>query len=43
MARKILVNLGELPAEKLYGNEEKEFADGLKLNKNRRPLVPTPN
>lgn len=43
MARKILINWGELPAEKLYGNKQKEFIDGLKLNKSSRPLVPTPN
>ncbi len=38
--RKILVNWGELPAEELYGPNVYEA--GLKVNKMRRPLIPTP-
>lgn len=39
-ARKILVNVGKIPAEQLYSNDR--YKDGLKINKNRRPLLPLP-
>ena len=39
-ARKILVNIGKIPAELLYGHEKDEA--GLKTNRNRRPLAPKP-
>ncbi|MGM9739267.1 MAG: sulfatase [Candidatus Cryptobacteroides sp.] len=39
-ARKILVNIGDIPAELLYGHEKDE--EGLKTNKKRRPLLPSP-
>ena len=38
--RKILVNLRELPATSLWGPQF--YEEGVKVNKNRRPLVPVP-
>ncbi len=40
MVRGILVNLGELDMEDLYGGEA--YKMGLKLNKGRRPMLPLP-
>lgn len=39
-ARKVLINLKLLPATELWGEEY--YEDGLKVNKERRALVPTP-
>lgn len=39
-ARKILVNVGEIPAELLYSDDR--YEDGLRINQNRRPLLPLP-
>ncbi len=40
MARGILVNLGEMDMDDLYGEEA--YREGLKLNYGRRPIVPLP-
>lgn len=39
-ARKILINLREIPATSLWGKNY--YQEGLKINKDRRKLVPTP-
>ncbi len=39
-SRKILVNIGEIPANDLFSTFRD--AEGLKTNKNRRPLIPIP-
>ena len=39
-ARKILVNLRELPAAALWG--EHFYEEGVEVNRNRRKMVPTP-
>ncbi|MGN1219501.1 MAG: sulfatase-like hydrolase/transferase [Candidatus Cryptobacteroides sp.] len=39
-ARKVLINLKRMPATELWGKDY--YEQGLKINKERRPLVPTP-